>query len=235
MTCEELKADYTSFALGIADDPERTEIRAHLERNCPVCTPGVTSAIATVTAMSGAVQLVDPPKQLRRRVSALVEPAMVKGTAAPSRPTGASILPWVITAIVSVVLILVARPSRRPASDLAKYEAAVTIFNDPATRDVTFGESDKPLRGRIFVNPARGIVLIATGMPKLSAGRTFELWLVPASGKPVAAGTFVAREDSTVVYVHPIPSTGSSSVTVTVEPEGGSEQPTTTPSIVAKL
>ena len=56
MTCDELRQDYTAYALGIADDPERTEIAEHLARKCPNCVPGVASAMATVTAMSGAVK-----------------------------------------------------------------------------------------------------------------------------------------------------------------------------------
>lgn len=230
MTCDELKPDYGAYALGIAEDPERGEIREHLERQCPVCVPGIASAMATVTAMSGAVKLVDPPKQLRKRVSALVEPAKIE-----SKTSWTSYLPWAITAIVSAVLLLVAVPSRRPASDLARLEAAMSILNDPATRDVTFGETEKPSRGRVFVSPLRGVVFIGASMPHLDAGRAFELWLIPASGKPVAAGTFLSREDATAVYVHPIPATGAAAVAVTVEPEGGSEQPTTTPFIVAKL
>lgn len=235
MTCNELKPDYTAYALGVADEPERARIREHLDRNCTECAQGVASAMATVTAMSGAVRLVDPPKQLRRRVSALVEPRMVKGTAAPQAHSWTSYLPWAVTAIVSLALILVAAPSRRPASDLAKFEAAVAIVNDPATRDITFGEAGKPSRGRVFFSPSRGVVFIGADMPKLDAGRTFELWIVPSTGKPVAGGTFTAREDASAVYVRPVPSTGTTALSVSVEPAGGSEQPTTTPFIVAKL
>ena len=229
MTCDELQQDYTSFALGIAEDPERAEIREHLERKCPVCTPGIASAMATVTAMTGAVKLVDPPKRLRRRVSAMVAPE--------GEPKRAWVVwaPWAVTAIVSVALILVAQPSRRPASDLARLEEALNIINDPAARDVSFGEAQKPARGRVFVSPARGVVFIGASMPGLPRGRVFELWLLPATGNPVPAGTFLPREDASAIYVHPVSSTGAAAVAVTIEPDGGSQQPTTTPFIVARL
>lgn len=232
MTCEELKPDYTAYALGIADDPERTEIREHLERKCPVCVPGVASAMTTVAAMTGAVKLVDPPKNLRRRVSALVDPGQLPST---SKWSWSSLFPWAITAVLSALLLYVSGPARRPASDLARLQAAVEIINDPATRDVTFGETQKPSRGRVFVSPGKGVVFIGASMPRLAAGRIFQLWIIPATGKPESAGIFAPREDDTAVYVHPVPSTGASAVAVTVEPEGGSEQPTTTPFIVAKL
>ena len=226
MTCEELQQEYASYALGIADDPERSEIREHLERRCPVCVPGVADAMATVTAMSGAVRLVDPPKRLRLRVSSLVMPPAARST---------SWLPWLITGLVSVALILVARPSRRPASDLARLESALAILNDPATRDVTFGEAQKPARGRVFFSPGHGVVFIGASMPRLAAGRTFELWFIPASGNPVPAGTFFPNDDNTAVYVHPSDTGSAAALAVTVEPDGGSPQPTTTPFIVARL
>ena len=71
MTCEELRQDYTAYALGIADDPERTEIAATCSQ-VPELRARSGSAMATVTAMSGAVKLTEPPKYLRRRVMASV-------------------------------------------------------------------------------------------------------------------------------------------------------------------
>ena len=226
MTCEELQLEYASYALGIADDPERSEIREHLERKCPVCVPGVADAMATVTAMSGAVRLVDPPKRLRQRVSSLVLP-----------PSGrsASWLPWLVTGLLSVALILVALPWRRPAADLARLESALAILNDPDTRDVTFGETQKPSRGRVLFSPGHGVVFIGAYMPRLAAGRTFEHWLIPSSGNPIPAGTFLPGEDASAVYVHPSNTATAAAVAVTVEPDGGSPQPTTTPFIVVKL
>jgi hypothetical protein len=45
MTCEELRGEYGAWALGIAEDPERSEIVAHLARECPDCVAGVRSDV----------------------------------------------------------------------------------------------------------------------------------------------------------------------------------------------
>jgi hypothetical protein len=37
MNCSELRDHYELYALGLAEDPEREEIRAHLDRACEVC------------------------------------------------------------------------------------------------------------------------------------------------------------------------------------------------------
>jgi anti-sigma-K factor RskA len=228
MTCDELRQDYTSYALGIADDPERTEIGEHLGRKCPNCVPGVASAMATVTAISGAVQLTQPPKYLRRRVMAAVAKE-------PKQWRAAIVVPWAITAALSLALVTIGVSGRRQTGDTAKLQQALSILNDPATRDVTFGETEKPSKGRVFVSPGKGVVFIGASLPQIDKGKTFELWVIPAKGNPVPAGLFQSQPDATAVFVRPGPVENAAAIAVTVEPEGGSAQPTTTPFIVTKL
>lgn len=229
MTCEELGPEYIAYALGIAEDPERGEIGEHLSRNCPVCVPGVATAMGTVSAMSGAVADVEPPKRLRRRVISMVQPET-------KRAWTTIAIPWAIAAILAIALISVALPGRRENANTAKLEQALSILNDPSAKDVTFGVTGKPSRGRVVVSPARGVVFIAANLPLIQSGKTFELWVIPSSGKPIPAGTFEGERDATAVYVRAGPfEANAAAVAVTVEPAGGSPQPTTTPFIVAKL
>jgi len=44
MNCDELRDHYELFALGLAEEPEKGEIRAHLARDCETCLPGVRRA-----------------------------------------------------------------------------------------------------------------------------------------------------------------------------------------------
>jgi Anti-sigma-K factor rskA len=228
MTCDELSPDYTAFALGIAGEPEQSEIAEHLASHCPNCTPGVASALATVTAMSGAVKIVDPPKNLRRRVISLVERE-------PKRSRLSIFLPWGITAALSVALLSIGLSGRRQIGDTARLRQALTILNDPATRDITFGETEKPSKGRVFVSPSKGVVFIGASLPRIDSSKTFELWVLPAKGNPIPAGIFQSQPDATAVFVRPGPVDNAAAIAVTVEPEGGSPQPTTTPFIVTKL
>ncbi len=234
MTCEELRGEYGAWALGIAEDPERSEIMAHLARECPVCVAGVRSAMATAAAMSGAVAEKDPPKHLRRRIVAMVEP----------EPKRAFVfLPWAVSALLAIALLSIAIPGRQPGpkpgikenQDATKLEQALSILNDPVAKDVTFG--DPAARGRMFVG-SQGVVLIAAHLPKLEVNRTFELWILPAAGNPVPAGTFhgeTVSNSTSALYVYQGSTANAAAVAVTVEPEGGSPQPTTTPFIVSKL
>jgi hypothetical protein len=228
MTCDELRQDYASYALGIAEDPERAEIAEHLGRKCPACTSGIASAMATVTAMSGAVPVTEPPRHLRRRVMATIEKT-------PSRSWAGVFVPWGITAAMSIALITIGISGRRQIGDTARLQQALAILNDPATRDVTFGETEKPSKGRVFVSLGKGVVFIGASLPRIDADKTFELWVIPAKGNPIPAGLFRSQPDATAVFVRPGPVENAAAVAVTVEPEGGSAQPTTTPFIVTKL
>ncbi|MDE3194716.1 MAG: anti-sigma factor [Acidobacteriota bacterium] len=222
MTCEELRQDYGAYALGVSGDPERIEISEHLSRNCPVCAPGVRRSLETVAALSGGVKIVDPPARLRARVIALVQPAGQK------RNWTAILIPWAVAVTLAIAFVAV-----RPARDTSKMDAALSILNDPETKDVSFGVPSA--KGRVFVSPGKGVVFMAANLPAIASGKTFELWVIPASGKPIPAGTFRSQPDASAIYVRPGPVTNAAAVAVTVEPEGGSPQPTTTPFIVSKL
>jgi anti-sigma-K factor RskA len=87
----------------------------------------------------------------------------------------------------------------------------------------------------VFVSPQKGVVVMAAHLPSITANQTFELWVIPAQGKPIPSGTFRSDADSTAVYVRPGPVSNAAAIAVTVEPAGGSPQPTTTPFIVTKL
>lgn len=226
MTCEELASEYAAYALGVAEEPERQEIAAHLARNCPRCVPGVRKALEVVAAMSGAVKMVDPPKRLRGRVLSLVAPG------GKERRWVFAFAPWAVSAALAAALLVVALPGRRQPEGAARMERALAILSDPATRDAAFGPP--ATRGRVFASPGKGVVFIASGLPAIEAHRTFELWVIPAAGKPIPAGTFQG-EAGAAVYVSNAPAAGAAAVAVTVEPEGGSPQPTSAPFIVAKL
>jgi hypothetical protein len=230
MNCQELESEYLSYALGIAEEPEGSEIAQHLGRNCPECVPAMQKALETVVKMSGAVTIQEPPPRLRSRVIALVSPQM------RLRSRAAIFTPWAIAAMLAIVLIYAGVTYRPRVANTTILERALSILSDPALQDASFGPT--AVRGRVFVSPNRGIIFIGTGLPRLDTRSTFELWVIPKTGNPIPAGTFrgtFRTGGSIVVYVEPAPAPIAAAVAVTVEPLGGAPQPTTTPCIVVKL
>jgi len=133
-----------------------------------------------------------------------------------------------LTGLVVGVLLM------RSAADRDSKQAILDFLRDPDTRQASFAPGP---RGRVFVNKDRGVLLIASHLPALAAGKTLELWTIPKGGTPKPAGVFKPDSDGRAVFLSKgaVEMASLGAVAVTVEPEGGSPAPTTTPIFVAPL
>ena len=76
-------------------------------------------------------------------------------------------------------------------------------------------------------NSLQKAVLITTGMSQPPSGKVFQLWLEDATGHMTSAGLMPGGGDQVLVLAGD--ATHSKAAGVTVEPEGGSDQPTSNP------
>ena len=240
MRCEELREMYELYTLGILEDEERDEIDAHLERGCEACRKSLNQALAMNAAVLTAAPEIRPPSRLKRRVMASV------GVRHPGRGWAAALA----AACMLVLALWMSVQERHRSAELAdargtilqigaersRMMQALSFLNQPETQQVGFGKN-KPARGNIFVNPQRGVLLIASNLPPLAPGRIFEMWVIPKGGAPQPAGLFQSTESGTAYNMLSGPVTLSSgdAIAVTVEPEAGSSAPTTQPLFVAAL
>ena len=72
MNHEELQDCYELYALGVAGDPERSEIREHLARGCEVCMQNLHRARELTAMLAAAPDAAAPSPRLRRRIMASV-------------------------------------------------------------------------------------------------------------------------------------------------------------------
>src|ERR1051326_3045431 len=68
MNCNELRDSYELYAIGVADDPERSEIREHLNRECEVCMQGIRQARELAALLGGTAAPAAPSPKLRGRI-----------------------------------------------------------------------------------------------------------------------------------------------------------------------
>lgn len=83
-------------------------------------------------------------------------------------------------------------------------------------------------QGELIADPgSQSAVLVITGLPALEAGRTYQVWLING-GTPVSAGLLTIDEHGRgMVIVTSEESIGSfNALGISIEPEGGSQQPT---------
>jgi hypothetical protein len=74
MTCEELRPDYLLYAMGTMGEPESSELRAHVDRGCAVCTEGLRQAYAMAYSMGAVLNGPEAPRALRGRVLSISGP-----------------------------------------------------------------------------------------------------------------------------------------------------------------
>jgi hypothetical protein len=216
-----------------------------------VCAPRYRQALEMAAALGALTPAAEPPRRLRRRLLASVgaERTGWQWTAA-----------WAaVTSCLVLALLWVSIQDRRHAGELraardelrqtaaslaraqagaARLEDALTLLEEPETRQVIFGgKTPQPPRGRVFVNPRRGVVLVASNLPPAPPGRIYEMWLVPKSGAPRPAGLFQSAESGSALHLYsgPVDLAATAAVAVTIEPESGSPAPTTTPLFAAAL
>jgi anti-sigma-K factor RskA len=81
---------------------------------------------------------------------------------------------------------------------------------------------------------SNGNTIFAAQLPRLQAGRVYQLWRIPGGGAPLSAGLFTVDQQGYGQIILPPgqqPQAGET-VAVTDEPDGGSPGPTTQPLIV---
>lgn len=255
MTHEELSEIYELYALGALAPEEKIEIDEHLSRGCPECRAGVQRGLELNAMLATLPEQVNPPKRLRKRVLASV---------GVSRPASGWQGVWALVAgCLAIALVIVGlkmtsdlEETRRAlrASDAQREEARrelqanraqvsqmqeiLQFLNEPQTIQATFGGGAAiPPRGRIFVNPNRGVLLLAAHLPPAPAGKTYEMWVVPKKGAPQPAGLFQSDAQGNALHLQPGPvnRAQTAAIAVSVEPASGSPGPTTKPLIVAPL
>jgi len=243
MNCDELRDQYELYALDALDAEERAELDAHLRREGDACVDGVRKARDLMMSLALMTPESHPPARLRKKVVGLVgepkrawswTPVWIAATVAATIIAG-----WLANdrrdqarALADLRL-----EAQRKTVELARLNEAFAIMNDPAARQLVFGEGAPKPRGRVFVNPKQGVLLLASNLTPAPSGKIYEMWIIPKAGSPAPAGLFQSENDGTAMYLRKgavdVATTGA--IAVTLEPAAGSPAPTTQPLIVATL
>ncbi len=245
MNCPELQDHYEMYALGLADEPEHGEIRAHLDRGCEVCMSEMKRARELAALLSGAAAPAAPSPKLRRRILASVG---VEQRAFGWAPLLAGSTIMCLAAAIyfggrewdfSRQVVRLTEQSRAQIIELTRLNEAFALMNGADTTVTSFGEKKPVPKGKLFYNPSMGALLIASNLPQAPAGKAYELWLIPKAkgASPVRSDMFQSQSDGTVMHLirGPIDANTTAALAVTMEVEGGVDSPTLPILIVAPL
>jgi anti-sigma-K factor RskA len=142
---------------------------------------------------------------------------------------------------VAAVLALVAGATLWHSASLDRQLTAMSAAAADVTSVLTAPDSttaSSPVSGggraAVVVSKAQGrAVLVTDGLTPAPAGKTWQIWYIGASGTAAPAGFVPPGEQAAVALVGDPAS--AAAVGVTLEPSGGSAQPTTKPVLAVKV
>jgi anti-sigma-K factor RskA len=236
-----------AYAAHALTHEEVIEFEAHL-RDCTSC-PQETQELVATAARIGEAEYDAPPPALKARIMAEV------GRTRQLPPVGVHaqvvdlverrrnrLLLGIAAAVAALAIIgggvaggIAYRADQHADRVQAAANAIASVLSAPDARTVSASGPDGG-RGTAVVSDIRhAAVFSASSWPATAGAKTWQLWVIDASGAR-SAGLLNRRADGTIVptYAADIPTAGAN-FGVTVEPAGGSKQPTTKPVLLMPL
>jgi hypothetical protein len=118
------------------------------------------------------------------------------------------------------------------SAQAARGQELVDTLTDKNAMRVTLTQSTerpRPLGRATYLADKGSLVFLASNLEPLAPYKTYELWLIPADGRdPIPAGTFHPDTQGNASVLMPNLPKGiaAKAFGVTIEDEGGSQQPT---------
>ena len=231
-----------AYAVDALGDLERRQFERHLAE-CPDCTREVEELRATAARLGAAVAE-RPPDHLRRRVLDQISvtrqesPRNAPGGARPPQPWALRLTSVAAAVSLAAAIALgVAVAHTRSQLDDTQHEldqarsryAPVASVLDAPDAQVTVGNGT--IGGTALVASSHKLnkgVLLMFNAPNPPANHTLQVWAMGA-GSPRSLGLVQPKADQVIPPVVFTNLGGETQIGVTVEPAGGSPEPTTAP------
>jgi anti-sigma-K factor RskA len=238
--------DLDLYALGALDGEDKQALEAHL-RDCQYCQQQLAAARQR-TALMG---LAAPPAAPRPQVKA----ALMDRVRTEKQLPGTQIVPpkigkkrWglrfslgfgLATALLAFATYEFAKQDldrgkqlqqlqAQLSEDAATLQAMGQVTGAPDSAQITLLQqpNQPPGQARMLYNARMGLGVYSGQIAPAPSGKSYQLWLVPASGSPVSAGLVDANQQNGAVVVRLAPGLAPKAFAVTLEPFGGRPQPT---------
>ena len=234
---EELK---DAYVLGALPEGERREFEEYLAHH-----PERQAEIEELGAVAGLLALSpperDPSPELRQRIM-----DAVRAEAVHPLESRHSWLTWIgellaphnlalgAAALLVIGLLSWSMLLRGEVQDLqGRLQSLQSQPQEPQMVELGGAGTEKGARAEVVTLEGNRAVLVVEDMPPVPEGKTYQIWVIEED-VPKPSGLFKPKRDSIAAVVE-YPLGGGDVIAVTVQPEGGSPQPTTKPRLEAKV
>ncbi|MEV5982108.1 anti-sigma factor [Streptomyces sp. NPDC052114] len=235
-----------AYAVDALEDDERAAFEGHLSA-CASCTQEVRELTATAGRLALATTVPAPP---RLKVQVMQEIAGVRqerphsvATAVPRGTRGNRAMRWALAACIAAAAALGGTTLwQHQQADEARQQARTAQHEADQITDVLAAPDAKVTsaavkggaRGSVVVShDSDKAVFISSGMAKPSKGKVYQLWFADGDHMRPAGLMNPSRTSQSVLMAGAVGK--ASGIGVTVEPAGGSQQPTTPPVALLQL
>ena len=228
-----LQENLPAYALGALDPEDIAALEAHLQ-TCESC----RTELVKYRAISDNLLMATPPRPpsaaLRKRLQSQLPSAQKR-----SRPRfawsfnqlamgGALALLLIISIFSFVQMRAIQNQQTSMLQQLKTNQFALSMLAYPGTRSLPIVAAN--FSGSVLIDTEHNTAAVITWrLPELPSDQTYQVWLIEPNGHRVSAGVFRPQTNSTYT-TQPVfskqPLKNFVGVGVTIEPAGGSDQPT---------
>lgn len=236
--------DLDLYALGALDGEEKQTLEAHL-RDCAACRQQLAAARQRTALLGLAAPPVTPRSQVK---SALMDKVRAENRSVSQPSATKSRKRWglrfslgfgLATAVLAFATYELAKQDLDRGRELKQLQAQLSqnetamqamgqVTGAPDSAQITLLQQPggPPGQAHVTYNARMGMGVYSGQIAPAPAGKSYQLWLVPASGAPVSAGLVEANQQTGAVVMHLTPGLAAKAFAVTLEPQGGMPQPT---------
>lgn len=238
-----------AYVLGALDADEAFKIAEHL-RDCSACRDEAEEFRAIVGLLPYCVPAQDPPAHLKRQLFARISAAadthhIARVTHAQSlaRPAGIVFAPrWMsaITALSLLMALVMGGMLFESRLSIARREQEIASFlssRGTVGHPLTPPRPNGAISAKMYMQKGHNrVVLVVAGLPPPEPGKTYQFWFATEKYQ-VPSHTFTVGDDGSAELLIDAPTRVDTyvEVMVTVEQDGGSQQPSGNVILAAKL
>lgn len=233
------------YALDALAGSELERFERHLHR-CLACDSEVRDFRETAARLALAVATA-PPAELRPRVRAAVAatrqdpPLTPRAARRLGRSGGRLTVPRLATALAAVavaaaIALGIVASATQHRLDLAQrhLQSAAAVLAAPDARLTRQASTDGGTATVVSAQSRHAMIISTTGLPALGGGQVYEVWFM-APGRIREAGLLPHPVGGRTGPLLAAGLTPADRIGLTIEPAGGTRQPTTTPILVMTL
>lgn len=238
-----------SYALDALPDDERADFEKHLAR-CPACAEEVRGLRETAARLARATA-VAPPPGMRARVLAAAPrtrqlPPMSRNQLARAgrrtglrriSPSRAGLTAGVLALAAAVAFLLVTQlstNSRLQQAQAANHQIAAVLGAPDARIESVPVTTGGTVTAVTSLRQEEAVVTTAD-LPALAGTRVYQLWVMTSSGAARSAGLLAVTHAGATTPKLADGVVPGDRLGITVEPAGGTPQPTTTPVVIVPV